>query len=68
MVRPDPLGSPDMTLACLRAAEVDLDLCCDGDLGQFYTYNQNYTPGYPGVVLLFKFLLLRTEDCSKNDS
>jgi len=21
-----------MTLACLKAAEVDLDLCCDGDL------------------------------------
>ena len=34
MVRPEPLGSPDMTLACLRAAEVDLDLCCDGDLGR----------------------------------
>ena len=32
MVRPEP-GSPDITLACLSAAEVDLDRCWDGDLG-----------------------------------
>ena len=31
MVRPEP-GSPDITLACLSAAEVERDRCCDGDL------------------------------------
>ena len=58
MVRPDPLGSPDMTLACLRAAEVDLDLCCDGDLMERMTRSVDYKKIIEKLINLFWWLSL----------